>query len=418
MIAVMLCAAITISYFDRQTLPVAVGEIQKQIPIPDAQFAHLNTAFLLTYGLMYLIGGKLIDSLGTRVGFLLIMLIWSLATAAHGLATTFAALGAARLMLGLGEGGAFPAATKAVAEWFPMPERSTAMGIINAGTAVGGIIAAPAIAAILLHASWPWVFYLSGAAGLLWTGWWFLTYYPPAEHPRISAEEEQLIRELAVPQSDSSLTPIPWLHLLSYVQVWGLVIAKFLTDGVWYFIIFWLPKYLESQRNFNIKQVGYFAWIPWAGAGLGCLVIGHLSSLLVQRGHSLNSARKLAMLLSVAVMPALFFVPFSPTSLVIIPFAVAYFGQQAWSTLIMTIPADLFPRSSVGAVAGLVGFGGAMGGIAFGELVGQMLKYGLTYAPVFAIAGTLHIAAFILVLITIRSVQPISMQHIQSTPLH
>jgi ACS family hexuronate transporter-like MFS transporter len=162
-IAILLCAAITISYFDRQTLSIAVGEIRKQIPIPDETFAHLNTAFLLTYGLMYVVGGRLIDALGTRLGFFLIMVWWSLACASHGLATGFGMLAASRLMLGVGEGGGFPAATKAVAEWFPMRERATAMGIINGGTAIGGIVAPPAIAAILTFASWPWVFYISGA---------------------------------------------------------------------------------------------------------------------------------------------------------------------------------------------------------------------------------------------------------------
>jgi len=405
MIACMLCAAITISYFDRQTLPVAVGEIQKHINIPDENFAHLNTAFLLTYGLMYVIGGKLIDALGTRIGFFLIMVVWSLACASHGLATTFGMLAASRLMLGMGEGGGFPAATKAVAEWFPMRERSTAMGIINAGTAVGGIVAAPAIAAILLHASWPWVFYLSGAAGLAWTIWWLFSYFPPARHPRLTPAEWHVIQEVTEAPTQKSEPGIPWLKLFRYKEVWGLVIAKFMTDAVWYFITFWLPKYLQSERSYNIKDVGYFAWIPWAAAGVGCLVVGYFSSWLVKRGLSLNLGRKIALGVSVAVMPCLFLVPLSSNAWVIVPFAIAYFGQQAWSTLIMTLPADIFPRRAVGAVAGLVGFGGAMGGIVFGEIVGQMLKHGLGYAPVFAAAGTLHVLAFLLILISIRKVQ-------------
>ena len=405
-IAILLCAAITVSYFDRQTLSVAVGEIRKQIPIPYEKFAHLNTAFLITYGLMYVIGGKLIDALGTRLGFFLIMAWWSLACASHGLATGFTALAISRLMLGVGEGGGFPAATKAVAEWFPMRERSTAMGIINAGTAVGGIIAPPAIAAILSYARWPWVFYFSGAAGLVWTVWWLRAYYPPARHPRLSGAERSELQEIMAVSGPRD-PGIPWIRLFRYSQVWTLVIAKFLTDAVWYFIAFWLPKYLLDTRGYNVKEVGYYAWIPWAAAGIGCLVVGSFSSWLVGRGFALNRARKIALGVSVSVMPCLLFVPFASNRWIIVPFAIAYFGQQAWSTLVMTLPADIFPRRVVGAVAGLVGFGGAMGGIVFGELAGQMLKYGTGYGPIFMIAGTLHVLAFLLIVVIIRNVQPI-----------
>lgn len=405
-IAILLCAAITISYFDRQTLPVAIGEIKKQIPIPDEKFAHLNTAFLLTYGLMYIIGGKLIDALGTRLGFFLIMVWWSLACASHGLASGFAMLAASRLMLGIGEGGGFPAATKAVAEWFPMRERSTAMGIINAGTAVGGIIAPPVIAIILLNISWPWVFYISGAAGLSWSLWWLWSYYPPSLHPRLSRTERNELREIMATRN-SNEPGIPWLQLWGYSQAWSLVIAKFLTDAVWYFIAFWLPKYLLDTRGYDVKQVGYYAWIPWAAAGVGCLTVGSFSSWLISRGHSLNRARKIALGVSVSVMPCLLFVPLTSNRWIILPFAIAYFGQQAWSTLVMTLPADIFPRRVVGAVAGLVGFGGAMGGVVFGEIAGQMLKYGTGYGPIFMIAGTLHVLAFILIAVVIRNVQPL-----------
>jgi len=407
-LALLVCAAITISYFDRQTLPVAVKYITSDIPIPDEKYAHLGTFFLLTYGFMYIVGGKLIDTLGTRLGFLLIMLFWSVACASHGFATSFAMLAASRLLLGVGEGGGFPAATKAVAEWFPAHERSTAMGIINAGTAVGGILAPPAIAAILLHFRWPWVFYFSGAAGLLWTLWWASAYYPPARHPRLSALERTELKEVMTVQAAQNEPAIRWLHLLRYQQVWGLVLAKFLGDAVWYFISLWLPKYLMDTRGYDIKQVGYFAWIPWAAAGVGCLLIGSFSSFLLKRGLSLNLARKIAIGISVSVMPCLWLVTVSSNLLVIVPFAIGYFGQQAWSTLLMTLPADLFPRRAVGAVAGLVGCGGALGGIAFGELAGQMLKHGAGYAPIFVLAGTLHIISCFVILFFIRDVRPLA----------
>ena len=405
-IAYLISIAIAISYFDRNTLGVAVKAIQQNIPISDPQYAWLTSAFLIAYGLMYVGGGKLIDILGTRRGFFLIMIWWSLACASHGLATTFGMLAFSRLMLGMGEGGGFPAATKAVAEWFPVRERATAMGIINAGTAVGGVAAPPLIAAILAMAPWPWVFYVSGAAGLLWTVWWLWEYQMPEKHPRLGTAEREVIREvLATPGKKEP--EIPWLHLLRYRQVWGLVTAKFLTDAAWYFYMFWLPKYLYDTRGFDTKTVGYFAWIPFAAAGVGCLVGGWFSSHLIRRGFSLNSARKVALGASVAVMPLILFVTMSPVEWAIVLFSIAFFGQQSWSTLVMILPADIFPRRAVGSVAGLVGFGGAMGGVVFGLIVGQMLGAGTGYGPVFAIAGTLHVAAFLLILATVPKVEPL-----------
>jgi MFS transporter, ACS family, hexuronate transporter len=405
-IATLICAAIAISYFDRQTLPVAIAAIQKEIPITNTQFASLQTAFLLAYAFMYAAGGKLVDALGTRKGYLLIMVWWSLACASHGLATSFALLATSRLLLGMGEGGGFPAATKAVAEWFPVRERSTAMGIINAGTAVGAVIAPPAIALIISTLNWRWVFFLSGAVGLLWTIWWWRDYLPPLKHPRLTAAEREEIAEVfqAPKQQEQG---IPWLRLFSYRQVWGLVTAKFMSDAAWYFYLFWLPKYLYDVRGFDTKSVGYFAWIPYAASGIGSLSGGWFSSWLIQHGHSVNMSRKLALGLSAAVMPLIVFVPLSPVSLAIVLFSIAFFGQQSWSTLVMILPTDIFPHRAVGAVAGLVGFGGAMGGAVFGQIVGWMLDHGLGYGPVFGIVGTFHVIAFCIILITIRVVRPI-----------
>src|SRR6187401_1594390 len=241
-IAILVSAAIAISYLDRQTLPVAIGAIREDIPISNQVKAFLDSAFLVTYGLMYLGGGRLMDVLGTRQGFTVIMIFWSLACASHGLATNVIMLAASRLLLGAGEGGGFPAATRAVTEWFPVRERSTAMGIINAVTAVGMIIAPPLIAFVLSFVSWRWIFVLAAAAGLLWTLWWRREYFPPEQHPAVSKEErQQLLPENIVHATQE--TPIPWLQLFRFRETWGVVLAKFLTDAGWYFYLFWLPKY-------------------------------------------------------------------------------------------------------------------------------------------------------------------------------
>ncbi len=196
--------------------------------------------------------------------------------------------------------------------------------------------------------------------------------------------------------------------------MWGLVGAKFLSDAAWYFYLFWFPKYLYDVRHFDIKQVGYSAWIPYAASGVGCLVGGWFSGWLIRRGESVNFSRKLALGLSAAVMPWIILVTHLPVSLAIVLFSLAFFGQQSWSTLIMVLPADLFPRSVVGSVAGLVGFGGAMGGVVFGLVVGYLLDHGYGYGSVFAIVSTLHVTAFVLILITVGSIRPAPARNIQS----
>jgi len=388
-IAALISAAIAISYFDRQTLPVAIQAIQREIPISNTQFSQLQAAFLTAYAIMYAGGGKLVDLLGTRTGFLAIMIWWSLACASHGLAAGFGMLLASRFLLGMGEGGGFPAATKALSEWFPATERAMAMGMVNAGTAVGAVFAPPAIAYIIAVLNWRWVFFLAGAIGLLWAVWWWRTYHVPDATAGERSEGQN----------------IPWLHLLGYRQVWGLVFAKFLSDAAWYFYLFWLPKYLYDARGFDTKRVGYYAWIPYAASGLGSLCGGWFSSRMLKRGVSLDRARKVAMGLSAGMMPVAFFVTRTPVELAIVLFSIAFFGQQSWSTLVMTLPADLFPRSAVGSVAGLVGFGGAMGGVVFGLVVGYLLDHGFGYQTVFAIVSTLHVLAFGVVLAAVPKVR-------------
>jgi len=416
-IAALLFVAIANSYMDRNTLAVAVNAIRETFPIGDGDFARLNSYFLFAYALMYVGGGRLMDALGTRRGFFWITIFWSLAVMSHGLATGIAGLSASRLALGVGEGGGFPAITKAISEWFPARERSTAMGFVNAGTAAGGVLAPPLIALVLSYQGWPWaepwrwVFFLSGSTGFLWSIWWLWDYYPASQHPRLSAAERQEIAEvIEAPRNPSGAEEpgIPWLRLFRYRQVWGLMLCKGLGDAVWYFIAFWLPKYLMDAREFNIRDVGAFAWMPWAAAGVGCLVVGSFSSSLISRGLSVDAARKIALGVAVSVMPALLLVPYLSTTWVIVPFMIGYFGQQGWSTLVMTLPADLFPRGAVGSVAGLVGFGGAMGGILFGEVSGRYLDaHPLDYAPIFAVAGVLHIVSFLVILVTIRRIEPL-----------
>jgi len=404
--ALLVCAAIAISYLDRQSLPVAVAAIQQDIPLTNTEFGALTSTFLLAYALMYAGGGVLIDALGTRRGFFVIMVFWSLACASHALATGFWMLAASRFLLGAGEGGGFPAATKAVAEWFPARERSTAMGIINAGTAVGAVVAPPAIAAIVTYGHWRWVFVACGAVGLVWTIWWLRAYRAPAQHPRLSdAERREIADTLEAPVPAAGAPAASWASLLRIQEVWGLVGAKFLTDAAWFFYISWLPKYLYDARGFDVKQVGYYAWVPFAAAGIGSLLGGWFSSRLIASGRSVDFSRKLALGLSAVVMPGIILVTRVPVEWAIVLFSLAFFGQQSWSTLVMIVPTDLFNRRVVASVAGLVGFGGAMGGLLMNLLAGRLLDLGFGYQTVFSIVGLLHVTAFGVILVTIPRIR-------------
>ena len=413
-IAFLVSAAIAISYLDRQTLPWAIKSIQADIPISYEAKARLDSAFLFTYGLMYLGGGWLLDKLGTRRGFLLTMIFWSLACASHGLVGGVITLGACRLLLGVGEGGGFPAATRVVAEWFPVTERATAMGIINAGTAVGAVIAPPLIALVLTEAHWfsiapwRWVFFLTGALGLLWPIWWWLDYQTPEKHGGLSNDERAAVQASTATQDESELK-ISLASLLRHRETWAIVSAKFLSDGAWYFYLFWLPKYLFDAFNLDIKTAGSIGWIPYAASGVGCLVGGGLSSWLLKRGWSVNWARKLALGASAALMPWVMLVPrMHSVGWVIFIFSLAFFGQQSWSTLVMILPTDMISKRAVGTLAGLVGCGGAMGGVLLGEIVGWLRQNGYSYTPALVLSGSLHVVAFILICLAVPKIQPLT----------
>lgn len=392
---VLVTVAIAISYFDRQTLPIAIGAIQLSIPISNEQFSYLQSAFLLSYAAMYIGGGRLLDILGTRRGFMLIMLWWSFACALHGLASGFGLLLCARFLLGMGEGGGFPAAVRVVAEWISPQQRSTAVGIINAGTAVGSVLAPPLIGIVMLNSGWRMVFFLSGAVGVAWVVGWFLLY----RNNSSDIEERS-------PDAHPRARPSNICKLLSIRSVQALVFAKFMSDSAWYFLLFWLPKYLYDARHFDIRQMSMYAWIPFAASGIGSVLGGYSSSALLRRGMTLDGARKTALGLSAAVMPVVMLVPLVPVQVALALFSIAFFCQQSWSGLVMTVPADIFPLSAVGTVSGLVGFGGAIGGAIFGIVAGYLLQHGFGYQTLFILVGSFHLVGFLAIVFLAGKIQP------------
>src|ERR1700722_16141229 len=397
----LVTAAIAISYFDRQTLPVAISSIQRAIPLSYHQFSWLQFAFLIPYAVLYAAGGRMLDMIGTRRGFLVIMLWWSGACALHGLAMNFGFLLVARCLLRMGEGGGFPAATRVVAEWVSPHQRSTAMGIINAGTAVGSVLAPPLIGIILLISGWRMVFFVSGIIGFAWVLWWTSSY-----RGNNTASIATLDARLVAQQ-------LSFLDVLRMRKVQVLVFAKFMSDSAWYFYLFWLPKYLYDARGFDIKHVSYYAWIPYAASGIGSFLGGWSSSRLLRSGRSLDRSRKLVLGINAAMMPAVMLVPLVPVSYALVLFSIAFFAQQSWSGLIMTIPADVFPLSAVGTVSGLVGFGGAMGGAIFGLVAGALLGHGFTYGALFAAVGTFHLIGFLILVFRGGKIQTLRTQDLK-----
>jgi len=406
-IAGLLALATALNYLDRQSFPVVVNEVRKEIPISNEQYGQLTSLFLLAYAIMYAVGGRIMDWLGTRAGYVVMIVWWSAANFLTGTVSSVLGLGVFRFLLGMGEGGGFPGSGKAVAEWFPPRERSLAFGIFNTGSSLGAVVAPPLMALIVSTLGWRWVFFITGSIGFAWAVIWLKLYQPPATNPFITAEEKEYIAASLSAGTVSTAAPrISWFRLFTYRQVLGLMLAKFLTDSAWYFFIFWLPKYLGDVRHLNIKEIGYFAWIPYACAGFGSLIGGWLSSYLIRRHVTLNVSRKIALGLSASLMPAALGIAASPLSFAIVFFSLAMFAHQFWSANVQTLPADLFPARVVGSVEGLLGCAGSFGGMLFNDLVGRMVEHH-GYAPAFLIAGVLHPLAFLIILATVKNIGPV-----------
>ena len=316
------------------------------------------------------------DWLGTRLGYALSITWWSIAAMAHALARGALSFGAARFLLGAGEAGNFPAAIKAVAEWFPKRERALATGIFNAGPTVGAVIAPPLVVWLTLRWGWGEAFIFTGVLGFIWLFFWAALYRLPREHsvdyPRragVHRERGEGGRNLKVPR-------IPWQKILGYRQAWGFILAKFMTDPIWWFYIFWLPSYLKQARGFTLEEIGLFSWIPFLISGVGSVAGGWLSGFFIKRGWPLSRARKTAMAICAFCMPSGIVAVFAPNpwwALALIGVSAA--AHQGWMANVYTLASDMFPKRDVGSVTGLGGTGGAVGGMILALVAGYVLQW-------------------------------------------
>ena len=403
-ICALLFFATTINYMDRQVLGLLAPTLQSEIGWSESQYGAIVSWFTFAYALGFLVMGRVMDRVGTRLGFAWSVVVWSIAAMGHALARTAGGFSIARFALGLGESGNFPGALKTVAEWFPAKERGLATGIFNAGTNVGSILTPLVVPWITIEYGWRAAFVVVGSLGFLWLIPWLMMYRRPEDHPRVSAAELAYIRS----DAPEPTTEVKWTSLLLHRQTWAFAIGKFMTDPVWWFYLFWLPKFLDAQ--FGIKLAGLAAplVIIYLVADVGSVGGGWLSGFLMRRGWATNVARKFTMLLAaLTIVPTMLAPRVDSLWLAVGIVSVAAAAHQWWSANMFTIVTDMFPRRAVGSVIGIGGFFGAMGGFLFQRATGIVLeRNGNNYVPVFLVCGFAYVIALAIVHFLVPRLQP------------
>jgi ACS family hexuronate transporter-like MFS transporter len=389
-ICALLFFAAVINYVDRQVLSILAPDLQHSIGWSEIDYSNIVFAFQVAYACMFLVTGRLIDRIGTRLGFSLAIIWWSLAAMGHAVANSAAAFGFWRFMLGIGEAAGFPASIKAIAEWFPKRERALATGLFNSGTNIGAIIAPVAVPLIAARWGWQMAFIATGALGFFWLILWLNLYRRPEEHKQLSKPEFSYIRsDPAEPRHT-----ISWFPLLRLRQTWAFALGKFLTDPVWWFYLFWLPKFLNSVHGVKTADMISYLLAVYIVADIGSIAGGWLSSILLKLGWSVNLARKATMLLcALCVVPVMAASQTGSLWLSVSLVSLAAGAHQGWSANLFTLSSDLFPRHAIGSVVGIGGFFGSLGGMLIAKLAGYILEWYGTYTPMFVIASIAYISA-------------------------
>jgi ACS family hexuronate transporter-like MFS transporter len=313
---------------------------------------------------------------------------------AHALTRGVWSLGALRFLLGAGESGNFMAAFKAVSEWYPAKERALVNGLINGGAAIGAVIAPPVVTWIAGTHGWRAAFVITGSLGFLWLAFWLFVYYSPERHPFVTTAEREYV--LSDPPVAPDAAKVRWTELLRYPQTWGLLLARFLSDPVWWFYLFWLPKYLVEQRGFTVIEMGMMAWAPYLTADLGSLFGGWISGFLISRGYSTLQARMMCMLPFACLMPLSLLVHRAPHTIALTLICIVTFAHMAWKTNQMTLTNDIFPKPLIGTVSGMLAFGNGLGGTLFTWMTGPIVQW-FGYEAIFAVMSVLHPLSYLIV---------------------
>ena len=425
-ICALLFFATTINYVDRGVVGILKTTLQGQFGWNEIDYSNIVFAFQSAYAIGLMLAGRLMDKVGTKAGYAIALIVWSLAAVACAEATAFgpaaasllatvgflttpsvAGFMAARFALGLGEGGNFPAAIKGVAEWFPKRERALATGIFNSGTNVGAIATPLAVPWITVRYGWYWAFVITGALGFLWLIAWWLMYDTPERHPRVTPAE------LAHINSDpaESTTPVPWAKLFPHREAWAFAIGKFMTDPIWWLYLFWLADFLQKKHGLSLSGVSAPLIVIYLVADVGSIGGGWLSSALIKRGWSVNAARKTAMLVCALLVVPVMFAPYMDSLWVAVGLvSVAAAAHQGWSANLFTFSSDMFPRRAVGSVVGFGGMAGAVGGMLFTKITGYILEWNHSdYLPVFIMAGFAYLAALGIIHLLVPVIRPVEL---------
>jgi ACS family hexuronate transporter-like MFS transporter len=390
-ICALLFVATTINYVDRQVLGILAPTLQRELHWTEADYGDIVSWFSFAYAFGFLVAGRIIDWIGVKRGLATAVVAWSIAAIGHAFARTAAGFSIARAMLGASESAIFPGSIKAVAEWFPQRERALATGIFNAGTNTGAILTPLLVPWIALKWGWQWAFVGTGALGLLWLALW-IPLYRSAPQNRIS---------VASPR-------VPWVSLFGHRQTWAFIVGKLLADPVWWFYLYWLPKFLDAKYGVKLAQVAAPIIVVYLIADVGSVGGGWTSSALIKRGWSVNRARKATMLAMALLIVPTTLVSRAPSMwAAVLIVGVAAAAHQAWSANVYTLASDMFPTSAVGSVVGIGSFAGAMGGVVFQRITGRVLQAnGSNYAPIFVVCGLAYVTAWAIIHLLAPRLEP------------
>ena len=396
-ICAMLFVATSINYMDRQVISILKPTLEQSIGMTEVGYSYIVDAFTIAYALGLLAAGRFVDKVGTRIGYMVIMAVWSLSAMSHALASTVVEFGIARFSLGLGESGNFPAALKTVAEWFPQSERSLATGIFNSGANVGAILAPIVVPWVTLRYGWHAAFLVTGVFSITWIIVWYSKYRSPADHPALSAEE---LRHIYLEAAEKPGPCTPWARLLGHRQTWAFATGKFLTDPVWWFFLFWLPSYFSSKFNLDLSHLGLPIIIIYNASAVGSIAGGWLPAPFRKLGFSPTNARLAAMFFCACLVAPISIVTYVHSEWTAIAlFSLAAAAHQGWSANLLTTPSDMFPRSAVGSVAGIGGMAGAVGLFLLSTYAGHILQLTHSYSSLFAIAASAYLVALLVVVL-------------------
>ncbi len=401
----LIFAATTINYMDRQVLGLLAPTLEKSLGWSEMEYARIVMAFQAAYALGLLGFGRIIDRIGTRHGYALSIFAWSVAAMAHALARGVLGFGVARFALGLGEAGNFPAAVKAVTEWFPRRERALATGLFNSGANVGAILAPLLVPWLTLQYGWQGAFIVLGATGFVWLIFWYGLYALPHDSKYVSAEELQHIQS---DPPEPAQQKISWAALLQYPQTWAFVVGMSLSAPIWWFYLYWLPKFLHKQHGLDLATMGPPLVVIYTMTTVGSIAGGWLSGSLIKRGWSVNASRKTALLIcALAVLPVVFAAQVSNLWLATFIIGLAASAHQGWAANLFTLVSDLFPKHAVASVVGLGGMFGSLSALAFSQAVGLNLQSSGSYTVLFIMAGSAYLLALIIMQLLIPKMKPV-----------